>query len=143
MFGFDPRNNQFISQSGGAIFDLAARTAAPTTIPEMLNPGFPGIRVDVHATAKTATPSVTFKIQRWIEAQGAWVDILTSAALTDAGDLVLKVTAALAASANVTASEQAPGKWRVLPVHADGDSLTYAVSYEYLTAGGVFTTAVA
>ena len=129
---YSPIDNAFHGTGGFSemIYDLAARTAAPATITDFYNWGAPTLVVDIHATAKTATPSITFALQRYNTAKAAWETLLTSAALTDAGDLQLVISPWVESVANVSLKEVAPYHFRVLPIHGDADSLTYAVSYE-------------
>lgn len=84
--------------------------------------------VTIRATALSATPSVTVKIQGWdTDGSGDWVDLLTDAAVTDANPTVsqLKLYAGAITAANAALDLPAPKKWRVIATHGDADSLTY------------------
>jgi len=63
---YSPIDNAFHGTGGFSemIYDLAARTAAPATITDFYNWGAPTLVVDIHATAKTATPSITKMYRR-------------------------------------------------------------------------------
>lgn len=116
------------------IYPSGARTTAPAA-KEYYNEGnFNAFRVFLIATAKSDTPSVTVKISTWDSKAKAYVDLLTSAALTDVGSTVIQVGGVGAAVTNV-ADARHPGKRvKVTLTHGDSDSLTYSVTGEWLRA---------
>lgn len=130
---FSPSTNAFVTagKSGAMIAASAARTTAYTG-EAIENPGAVGLRVDVDISAIDASPSVTFKIQKYNRAAGAWSDVLASAAKTAVGTFSLTVSPAVAASANAVAQEEAPGTWRLVTTVGDADAMTWAASFEYL-----------
>lgn len=83
--------------------------------------------IDVTATA--ATPSVVFTIQGVDPASDAVWTILASAAVTATGTTTLKVHPAMTASANAVAKDMLPQAVRLNCNHADGDSITYSISF--------------
>lgn len=110
------------------LLPLLARTETLNT-PDQKNKASSGVRVRVHVTAITASPSVVVKIQGK-NPDGTYTDLLSSAAITGTGDTVLTVYPGIAASANVSANNLLPAKWRVVATHADADSITYSVGAE-------------
>ena len=120
---------------GGVVFPSAARTATPTDISVggelewQGNLGGGGLIVIINVTAIGAAPSVVFTIQGKDPVSGAAYDILASAAVVavTAAPLVLQVHPSLLAAANSKANAIVPDVWRVKPVHANGDSITYSV----------------
>lgn len=107
-----------------------ARTATVTFGP-FENPNGRTLQVDIDATASAATPSVVPKIQE-VTPQGDFVDLLTGAAITGAGNVQLFVGPDLAASANVRAQREAPRRWQLVMTAGDADSLTYSAWATYL-----------
>lgn len=103
----------------------ASRTATVTT-DAIANNRCKGIHLVIDATAKTATPSVTPKIQG-LDANGVWYDVLVGAAITDTGTTVLKVFPGASPVANAVANDYLPPTWRVVLTHGDADALTYTV----------------
>lgn len=110
----------------------AARTATPTDVTQD-NPRHRGVHVVVDVTdAGAATPSITPKIQGLDAASGNWYDILVGAAITAIGTTVLKVYPGITASANASASDVLPARWRTRVEHADADTITYSVGANLL-----------
>ena len=112
----------------GVLLASAARTADVNTATVDVD-GEQGLIVYIDCTASAATPSVVFTIQGYNEANGEWYTILASAAVTGAGDTVLRVHPAMTASANAVAADILPRQWRVNCNHSDTDSITYSVGY--------------
>jgi len=118
-----------MSQNGSTttVMASAARTATENS-DDQGNVTGRGVHVAINVTAVTATPSVTFTIQGKDTVNGAYYDILTSAAITATGTTYLSVYPGITAAANVSASDILPRVWRVRAVHADADSITYSVA---------------
>lgn len=108
------------------LFASAARTTLQATA-DQTNLGYKGVIVVIDATAKTATPSVTFTLEGKDLASGKYYTILASAAVTDVGTTVLRAYPGAAASANASTNDRLPKTWRVSVAVADADSLTYSV----------------
>ena len=106
----------------------AARTAtenSSTITSDEMN----GAHVIIDVTADPASASVVPTIQGYNVATGNWYDLLTGAALTAVGVVVLKVFPGAPITANLSVNDFLPLQWRVRMVHADADSITYQVSY--------------
>lgn len=108
------------------LFASAARTTLQATA-DQTNYGYQGIIVIIVATAKTATPSVTFTLEGKDPASGTYYTILASAAVTDAGTTILRAYPGAVASANAAVDDRLPLTWRVSVTVGDADSLTYSV----------------
>lgn len=112
----------------GKLYESAARTAAPTQHEEVFIPqGSLGLTVVISTTA-ASSPSTTPKIQGK-SASGVWYDILTGAAITGTGTVVMRVGASLAAVANLAALHPLPANFRVVMTHGNSKSHTYSVDY--------------
>ncbi len=112
----------------GTVYSSAARTANPTK--QILNnKGARGVLVVIDVTAITSTPSVVFTIQGYDPTSGKYYTILASAAITGVGTTVLRVHPELTGSANTIAKDFMPPRWAVDATHANGNSITYTVSY--------------
>lgn len=110
----------------------AQRTATPTDVTQN-NPQYRGVHVAVDVTdVGAASPSITPKIQGFDAASSTWYDLLVGAAITATGTTVLKVYPGITASANVSASDVLPARWRVRVEHADADAITYSVGANLL-----------
>lgn len=120
------RNNNEVT-----VYSSAARTATPTAT-DLTNYNHRGVVVVIDVTAITDTPSVTFTIEGKSTLGSDYYTILASAAITGTGVTVLRVYPGLTAVANQTANDIIPRLWRVTPVHADADSITYSVSANYV-----------
>jgi hypothetical protein len=108
-------------------FVSQARTTTSSSA-DLANNGCAGCVVVVDATAHSATPSVTFKVQGKDPLSGKYYDILTSAAVTASPSTVmLKVYPGLTAAANLVVSDVLPKTFRVTATHGDADSITYSV----------------
>ena len=117
----------------GVAFESKARTA--TAYSDILENDFwRGVKVFIDVTASADTPSVTFTIQERDQVGRDFKDILTSAAQTGAisAPVVLTVYPGCVAVANTVLNEPLAREWRIKATHADGDSITYSVSYCYI-----------
>ena len=111
------------------VLPSAARTATVSS------PKFPGVggrtlTVAIDCTDSAATPSVTFAIERYNPVADDWTAVLTSAAVTGAGNTVLQVGPGLNDVANTHENSTVPFTWRVTATHADTDSITYSIYAE-------------
>jgi hypothetical protein len=123
------------------LFNSIARVATPTPV-EVKNsnlrdsggqPKHYGARIYIVVTAITATPSVVFNVEAWDEASQTWILILASAAIIAAGTTTLRIFPGATVAANVGVNDFLPERWRIRPVHADADSITYSVGANLLT----------
>lgn len=106
----------------------AARTATTQSLTQINEAGHRGVVVFIDATDSAATPSVVFTIQGKEPVGDEWYTILASAAVTGAGNTVLRVFPGATAAANTVANDQLPLQWRVDATAGDADSLTYSVT---------------
>ncbi len=114
------------------VFELKARTASVNS-PDLTNWEGSGVVLTIAATDKVDSPSVVFTIQGKEPASGTYYDILASAAVTTSGlPVTLKVFPGATAATNVAVNDVLPEIWRVKAVAADADSLTYAVTGNYV-----------
>lgn len=104
----------------------AARTASVNSA-AITNTRYRGAHVIITATDSSGSPSVAFSIQGYDAVNDAWYTLLTSAAVTGAGTVVLSIYPGITAASNVAASNVLPHAWRVAAVHTGSDSLTYSV----------------
>lgn len=104
----------------------AARTAT-TTSAKFKSYGR-GLRVFINTSAGTPSPGTTFKVQEVDPLSGTARDIITSAAVTGVGLIVLTIYPGLTPVSNVTVSDVAPKLFQVVATAGDADSHTYSVS---------------
>lgn len=111
------------------LYPSAARTATPTAVmqDDVDHPRLGGHFV-IHISAITADPSVVPTIDAYDTHSEQWYNILTGAAITGTGLVVLKVYPGVTATENLAVSDFLPRKWRLVMTHADTDSITYSVS---------------
>ena len=112
-----------------SLYASAARTATPAaaTLPVGR---YKSLHLTIDVTAVTATPSVVCTVDALDPVSGKYYNLLTSAALTDAGapyTRVLKIGRGLTAAANLVVNDVLPSTLRVTMTHGDGDSITYSV----------------
>ena len=113
-----------------SVYASAARTATPTAATVQVG-RYKALHLVIDVTAVTATPSVVCTIDAQDPVSGKWYNLLTSAALTEAGapyTRVLKIGRGLTAAANLTANDVLPSVLRVTMTHGDADSITYSVA---------------
>lgn len=108
------------------LFASAARTA--TSSVTFTTPCQAGVFV-INVTASAATPSVVFTIAGVDPASDVAYTILASAAITGAGNTVLRIHPSLTAAANTIAKDMLPEAIKVTATHADADSITYSVGF--------------
>jgi len=107
------------------VLSSAARTASINSA-DQTNLNYRGVQVIIDATAASATPSLTVKIQGKDPVSGKYYDLITSAAITGISTTVLKVYPGITASANAAVSDVLPKTWRVSVTAANTDSITYS-----------------
>lgn len=113
-----------------SVYASAARTATPTAV-TVPTGRFNALHLVIDVTAVTATPSVVCTIDGYDPISGKYYNLLTSAALTDAGapyTRVLKIGRGLPVTANLSANDVLPSVVRVTMTHGDADSITYSVA---------------
>jgi hypothetical protein len=110
------------------VYDLAARTATPTKVNQDNLRGARGCVIYINCSTSSATPSVVVTLQGFDPLSGEYWTILASAAITGAGNTVMRIYPGLTAIANLTASDVLPPRWAVDATHADADSITYSVT---------------
>jgi hypothetical protein len=109
------------------VFPSALRTATATSSDLRCNGQYLRVRTVVTVDAEAA--SITPKIQRK-NPDGTYTDVLVDAAITAVGESILEVGPGLTAAANATANALISGPFRVVVTLADGDDITYSVTYE-------------
>lgn len=92
-------------------------TERPTGLILFINPSIIGV-----------APSVVFAIDGVDPLSGGTYNILTSAAVTTASNVVLRVHPALTAEANEVAKDALPPIFRISATHGNADSITYSVT---------------
>jgi hypothetical protein len=112
------------------LYPSQARTATPTPVEVVED--FDGVRIVIDVTAIGPAPSVTFNVEGHAPLSDKWFSLLASAAITGVGTTVLTVFPGAAVTTNVSANNLMGGHWRVRPVHANADSITYSVGVELL-----------
>lgn len=116
------------------LFESVARAVAQAYVSgKQKTTDYRGIQVIIEVSAVTSTPSVVPKIQGMNENTGNWYPILTGAAITATGTVVLRVHPDIEAVSNLAASSGLPNIWRVIMTHGDTDSITYSVDYNGTT----------
>lgn len=127
--------NTIVTAIAGRSFTVLpslARTATPNTLEYQNLLQAVGIVLVTTVTAKTATPSITVNLYGVDPFSEVTWPILSSAAITDTGTTVLRVHPGITAATNQAAADALPPNIRVEVVHADADSITYAVSAHLL-----------
>lgn len=114
------------------LYPLTATTATHSTDYKRPPRHVKGVRVYVEATTSSSTPSVVFTIQTKNRYSSTYHTLLTTAAVTGASDNCYEIYPGDALVANVVASRHIGDGFRVTCTHADADSITYRISYEWL-----------
>jgi hypothetical protein len=104
----------------------AARTATHSIT--MATPCLGGVFI-INCTTSAATPSVVFTIAGVDPASDTAYTILASAAITGAGQTVLRIHPSLTAAANTVAKDVLPQAIKITATHADADSITYSLGF--------------
>jgi len=105
----------------------AARTAATVTS-TFDNYTRKGLHLLINVSAAATAGGITPTIQGFDEASQTYYDLLVGSAITTTGTTVLKIYPGIAATANVSASDFLPAKWRVSVAVSTADSYTYSIS---------------
>jgi hypothetical protein len=113
-------------------FASAARTASPTPAVLSAGPTQVGAHIIINVTADPAAASVVFHVEGFDHTSEHWYPILTSAAIAAVGATVLRIYPDATAAANTHVNDYLPPVWRIRPVHADSDSITYSVGVNML-----------
>lgn len=114
----------------GNLLASAARTATPSDVIIANNEGYTELDVVLNCTAVPGSaPSTTLTLFERT-ASGALVSLLVSAAIVATGVTRLKLTNALAASANAIAQQNVPSEVVARVTHGNANSMTYSVDYE-------------
>jgi len=71
--------------------------------------------------------SITPKIEAYDSASGTYYTLLTGAAISATGQVVLKIGPGITAAANVAVADFLPAQWRVVLTAAGGTALTCSV----------------
>lgn len=113
-----------------SVYASAARTATPAAV-TVPTGRYKALHLVIDVTAITATPSVVCTVDGYDPISGKYYNIITSAALTEAGvpyTRVLRVGQGLTAAANLVVLDVLPSIIRVTMTHGDADSITYSVA---------------
>lgn len=111
------------------LFASAARTASPTAAEldlDLLRHA-ELLEVCIVTSALALTPSVVPAIEAYNELSGTWQAVLTGAAITATGNVILRYGQNAANVTNLSAQGIAGPRLRVSMTHADTDSITYTV----------------
>ena len=114
----------------GVAYVSAARTTTQTS-PSFYSRGAQGLIVTMVVTAKGAAPSVTLSIQVYDAPSGTWVNLLTSAAITNTGTTRLTVSPQVTTAANVSLNGVISDTVRLVITASNSDSLTYSVGMDW------------
>lgn len=117
-------------------FSSAARTATPTAFSAYNKGNFNAVQVLISTTAAGTSPSTTYVIATWDSKASAWIDLLTSAAVTGTanGNLVLQIGGVGQNVANVTDVRHPGKRIRVSPTHGNSTTHTYSVTLNWIRA---------
>jgi hypothetical protein len=110
---------------GDVYLKSAARTA---TVSGAVIKGARNVAFRIKSTAITSTPSVVPTVEAYDEAAGAWVAILTAAAITtNSADILLEVGPDTDTATNLRRRMALPAQVRLTMTHSDTDSITYSI----------------
>lgn len=115
------------------VVPLAARTAAPDpAVFYRENVGnYAGIRLYINSTA-AATSSTTVTIAFRDRKANVYFDVLTSAAITAAGQVILEVSPYVVTASNVSVVRRVGMDVRITIAHGNSNSHTYSITEEWL-----------
>ena len=91
-----------------------------------------GVRIFVEATAASDTPSVVFTIRTKNDLSATYHTLLTTSAVTGISSNFYDVGIGVAAVANLAAGKHIGNGFLVTCTHADSDSITYTIQYQWL-----------
>lgn len=83
------------------------------------------VDIEIETTA-SSTPSTVVNVEA-VTASGAWVVILSSAAIAANGVITMRFGPDVATTANLSAPLVLPNTIRVRPVHGNANSHTYSI----------------
>ncbi len=113
--------------ANATVLASAARTAT-TTSDTFTNLHSRQAHLIIDVTVAPGVDTVTPKIEGYDAVSGKFYTLLTGSAISTTGTNVIKIGPGLAASANVSAADFLPLKWRVTMTHSAGTSFTYSVA---------------
>ena len=116
------------TNSSGILLASAARTAATTTSPDIVNSNYAGIHLIMNTSAYTSG-NFTPTIQGKDPISGTYYSILVGAAVSATGIQIIKVYPGIATAANGAASDFMPRIWRVSVAGASSPVATFSISY--------------
>ena len=119
----------------GTLLASAARTATCYSEKQTNDKGYKGIWIYFDATVEVATAQVTPSIEALNPATKEWEAWLSATAITAVGETSWVIYPDGPGSViSPTDEDRAPipYTWRLKMTHADADSLTYSVGYQYL-----------
>jgi hypothetical protein len=124
---------EHMASLAGTVFASAARTATPTAV-EINMQRCRGIRISIDCTVRAGASSVTFAIKTKdpLPATPVYTAVLTSAAVASVSHVEMAVYPDITAAANLTASAILSDVVQITATHANGDSITYSVSYNLI-----------
>lgn len=114
------------SGNGYTVLASAARTATVSSA-AVVGENHRGAHIIITTTAYTAAASVVPTVEGYNSVTDSWYTLLTAAALSATGTIVLKVYPGQTAVANLAVNEVLPARWRVTMTAADTKSVTYSV----------------
>lgn len=112
------------------VYETAARTESPepNTCLFMGTERPTGLVLFINPSIIGVAPSVTFAIDGVDPYSGGTYNILTSAAVTTAANVILRVHPDLTAEANEIAKDALPPVFRITATHGNSDTITYSVT---------------
>ena len=128
--GLPIRNATDTDNADGVFLASSARTTTQT-MADQVNTNKQGIRVVVQTTV-IGTGSITMAIQAKDPASGAYVTMLTGAAIVTNVTNTYLLYPGAANTANVSANDRLPRTWRILVTANNANSATYSVGYMLL-----------
>lgn len=124
----DTWNREHTNSEESIISSLSGPYSATQASGTFFNFNFRGCHIVFNVTAVSGTGSVKPVIQAIDPADGAFYDLLVGPAVTTIGKTILKLYPGITASANASASDILPRRWRVEVRHADASDYNYDVS---------------
>lgn len=110
------------------VFPSAARTATPTAVEIDIADDVDTMELLIDTTAIGAAPSTVINID-FVTDTGAYVTVLSSAAIAAVGTARMVIGPGVVAAANQAIQAVLPKRIRVRPVHGNANSHTYSVAF--------------
>ncbi len=110
------------------LLPLAARTATPNTFQIEGTGRSTAMVVVLGVTTIVAGASVTVAVSGVDSASGTTWPLISSAAVTATGTVVVKIAPGITPSTNVAVADILPPDVQVTVTHANADSITYALT---------------